>query len=233
MISYTVATILVLAAAVFSLWAGWFVKNTYKKYDRIRNARGITGEDAARRVLSGKGLSHVPISVIGGSLSDYYDPKNDRLCLSESSCSSSSAVAVGVACHECGHAMQYAENYFPAKFRMAIVPVTNFGAKTAWPLILAGAVFSAWIPKAYVLIYVGIALFGLSTLFQLVTLPTEFDASRRALQAIREQNLLEGEDYLAAQKVLTAAALTYVAALAVSLTQLLRLIAMYGNRRKN
>lgn len=217
---------------LFSFWASWKVKSTYKKYQNTMNARRITGAQAAREVLDHAGLRNVPLAQTAGSLTDFYDPKSNRVTLSEGTYNNCSAVAVGVACHECGHAMQYAENFAPAKIRMAIVPATNFGSKLAWPLIIAGALISAWIPRLYILIYVGIALFGLCVFFQLITLPTEFDASRRALKCIREANLLEGEDYSAAKEVLTAAALTYVAALAIALAQMLRLIAMYGGSRR-
>ena len=153
------AYILVIAAFAFSLWASWKVKSTYRKYSNIRNARGITGASAARMVLNRNGLNNVPISPVAGTLTDYYDPSGNAVHLSQSSFSGDSAVAVGVACHECGHAIQYAENYGPAKIRMAIVPVTNLGSKLAMPLIIAGALLSSWIPVLWNLIYLGIGLF--------------------------------------------------------------------------
>ena len=229
---YTIATILVLASVVFSFWASWKVKHTYKKYTDTRNSRGITGAQAARIVLDKSGLQDVPIARTSGTLTDYYDPSQRQVVLGETEYGNPSAVAVGVACHECGHAIQYAENYWPAKVRMAIVPATNLGSKLSWPLILAGAVFSAVIPVLWNLVYVGIAMFALSVFFQLVTLPTEFDASRRALKCVEEYGLLSGEDYDAAKEVLTAAALTYVAALAVALAQLMRLLVIYGGRNR-
>lgn len=231
--NYSLATFLVIIAFAFSLWASWKVKNTYKKYSNVRNARGITGFQAARLVLDRNGLTNIPISQTSGSLTDYYDPKTCSVVLGENEYNSPSAVAVGVACHECGHALQYATNYFPAKLRMAIVPVTNFGSRLAVPLIIIGALISSFIPILWNLVYIGIGLFTLCVFFQLITLPTEFDASRRALTSIQEYGLLSGDDYKAAKEVLTAAALTYVAALAVSLAQLLRLIAIYGGKRRN
>lgn len=231
---YVFAYILLLAAIAFSFWASWKVKNTYKKYQNVRNRRGITGSEAARLILDRAGLQSVPIAQTTGSLTDYYDPSQRRVVLGEVEYSEPSPVAVGVAAHECGHAMQYAADYWPAKLRMAIVPATNFGSKLSWPLIIMGAFLTAVIPYAYYLIYVGIALFGLCVFFQLITLPTEFDASRRALKCIDEYGLLGGDDYAAAKEVLTAAALTYVAALAISVAQLLRLLAIYGGgRRRN
>ena len=230
---YSVSTILVLAAVAYSLWASWKVKHVYKKYTDVRNSRGITGSQAARTVLDRAGLQDVPVAQTTGTLTDYYDPTQRRVVLGETEYANPSAVAVGVACHECGHAIQYAENYGPAKLRMAIVPATNFASKLAWPLIIIGALLTSFIPMCWYLVYIGIALFGLSVIFQLVTLPVEFDASRRALKCIDEYGLLQGDDYNAAKEVLTAAALTYVAALAVSLTQLLRLIIIYGGRRRN
>ena len=226
------AYILVIASIIFSLWANRKVKTTYSKYSNKYNSRGLTGSAAARIVLDRNGLNDVPVAQTAGSLTDYYDPASRRVVLGETEYSIPSAVAVGVACHECGHAIQYAENYLPAKIRMAIVPATNFGSKLSWPLIIAGGILGAFIPVLWNLIYVGIALFSLCVFFQLITLPTEFDASRRALNCISEYNLLEGDDYAAAKEVLTAAALTYVAALAVSLSQLLRLLAIYGRRRR-
>lgn len=230
--SYTIAYILVLAAIAFSMWASWKVKNVYKKYSNDRNMRGITGAQAARMVLDANGLNDVPVGMVSGTLTDYYNPADRSVHLGENEYSSPSPVAVGVACHECGHAIQYSENYWPAKLRMSIVPITSFGSKLSWPLILAGIVF-CYFSSAFGMLFIniGIALFALCVFFQLITLPTEFDASRRALKCIEENGILSGGDYDAAKEVLTAAALTYVAALAVSLAQLLRLLVMFGNRR--
>lgn len=223
--------ILVLPAVIFSMWASNKVNNTFKKYKDVRNARGITGEQAARFVLNQNGLSNVKIEHIQGSLTDHYDPSANVVRLSDDVYGSCSAVAVGVACHECGHAIQHAVNYAPVKIRTAIVPITNIGAKLSVPLIIVGLLLASFSSVFVMLAYLGCACFALSTIFQLVTLPTEFNASRRALKTIEDNNLLTGNDFTAAKKVLSAAAMTYVAALAVSLMQLLRFIIIVGNRR--
>lgn len=227
----TIATVLVVAAMLFSFWASSKVKRTYAKYEKTGNKRGITGAEAARIILDRNELRNVPIIQVPGTLSDYYDPQKNLVALGQSEHDSTSAVAVGVAAHECGHAIQYKEHYWPAKFRMAIIPLTNIGSKMAFPMILAGIFLSMLIPIAWNLIYVGIALFGLCVVFQLITLPTEFDASRRALKCIDECGMLDEEEYSQAREVLVAAALTYVAALAVALSQLLRLLAIYGRKK--
>ena len=225
---------LLLAAIVFSMYASWRVRSVYNKYQNDRNARGITGAQAAGEILRRNGVYDVPIREISGaSLTDYYDPKSNSISLSSDVYNGTSAVAVGVACHEAGHALQYANEYVPARVRMAIIPVTNIGSKLAFPLILGGILLSRLSPYLYQLVYVGIICFALSTLFQLVTLPTEFDASRRAMENIEAYGILQGEDAEKAGKVLRSAAMTYVAALAVSLLQLLRFISLYGGRRRN
>lgn len=223
-----------LAAMLLSFYASWKVKHTYKKYGSMRSARGMSGAQAARIILSRNGLSTVPIQQIPGTLSDNYDPRNNTLNLSADVFSGTSPVAIGIACHEVGHAIQNAENYLPAKIRSSIVPAAQIGTKIAFPLIIGGLLLSRLSAGLYQLVYVGIICFALSTLFHLVTLPLEFNASSRAIKSIEEANILEGEELIAAKKVLTAAALTYVAALAVSLLQLLRFIAIYGGgRRRN
>ena len=225
--------IALLIAFAFSLYASWKVKSVYKKYQDGRNLRGITGAEAAREILRWNGLTGVEIREISGaSLSDYYDPKSNSISLSSDVYNGTSAVAVGVACHEAGHAMQYAADYFPVKIRTAIIPITNIGSKLALPLILGGILLSRSIPYLYQLIYLGILCFGLCTVFQLITLPTEFDASRRAMEGIRSAGILQGEEVDDAGKVLRAAAMTYVAALAVSMLQMLRLLSIYGRRRR-
>ena len=226
--------VLILPAVIFSLWASWNVKHSYKKYQKQFNARGITGGEAARRVLDANGLRDVPVECVSGTLTDHYDPKARAVRLSEGVWGSSSTAAVGVACHEVGHAIQYAENYLPGMIRQAIVPATNLGAKLSIPLLLLGLVLASWSPKLILLAYAGVALYGLVALFQIVTLPTEFDASRRALRSIEGMGLLEGEELTGAKKVLTAAALTYVAALATTLLELLRLVMIVsgGSRRR-
>ena len=225
--------IALLIAFGFSLYTSWKVKSVYRKYQDIGNVRGITGAQAAREILRHNGLTGVSIREISGaSLTDYYDPKSNSISLSSDVYNGTSAVAVGVACHEAGHAMQYAADYFPVKIRTAIIPVTNIGSKLALPLVLAGLLLSRSVPYLYQLVYVGLICFGLCTFFQLITLPTEFDASRRAMENIRSSGILQGEEVDNADKVLRAAAMTYVAALAVSVLQLLRFIAIYGRRRR-
>ncbi len=225
--------ILVLPCVILSLWASSNVNSTFKKYSRQYSRRQISGAEAAQRVLSASGVRGVRIERVGGNLTDHYDPKTNVIRLSDSVYSSTSTAAIGVACHEAGHAVQYAQNYAPIKLRAAIIPVTNFGSRIAMPLILLGLLFSAFSYMGDTLIYLGIACFGLSLIFQLVTLPVEFNASRRALTAIEEGQLLTEEEQKGAKKTLQAAALTYVAATAVSLAQLLRLIAMFGGRRRD
>ncbi len=227
--------ILVLPAVIFSLWASIRVNTTFKKYSKIRSMRGITGAEAARRVLDANGLQHIRIEQIPGNLTDHYDPRSDVIRLSESVYGNTSVAAIGVACHEAGHAVQHAENYAPVKIRAAIIPVTNIGSRLAIPLIILGILLNslASAPEFLVIAYIGVACYGLCTLFQLVTLPTEFDASRRALRCIESYGILGSEEIGGARRVLTAAAMTYVAALAVSLMQLLRLFLMVsGNSRR-
>ncbi len=227
--------ILVLPAVIFSLWASIRVNTTFKKYSKIRSMRGITGAEAARRVLDANGLQHIRIEQIPGNLTDHYDPRSDVIRLSESVYGNTSVAAIGVACHEAGHAVQHAENYAPVKIRAAIIPVTNIGSRLAIPLIILGILLNslASAPEFLVIAYIGVACYGLCTLFQLVTLPTEFDASRRALRCIENYGILGSEEICGARRVLTAAAMTYVAALAVSLMQLLRLFLMVsGNSRR-
>ena len=225
--------ILVMPAVLFSMWASSNVKNTYAKYSRQYNRRGMTGAEAARRVLDANGLRHVPIERVSGELSDHYDPKANVIRLSQGVHDSSSTAAVGVACHEVGHAIQYAVNYAPVRMRTALVPVCNLGAQLSVPLIIGGFILAGFAPQLIMLAYVGVACFGLSALFQFITLPTEFNASRRAVETIDGMGILQGEELSGAKQVLRAAALTYVAALAVSLMQLLRFIIMLSGRRRD
>lgn len=221
---------LVLPCVILSLWASSNVNSTFRKYSKQFSRRGLTGADAAMRVLRANGVSGVRIEHISGNLTDHFDPKTNVIRLSDGVYNNTSTAAIGVACHEAGHAVQYAVGYAPIKLRAAIIPITNFGSKLAMPLILLGLLFTAF---GDTLIYLGIACFGLSLVFQLVTLPVEFNASRRALQAIEEGGILTEEEQRGAKKTLTAAALTYVAATAVALAQLLRLITLFGGRRRN
>lgn len=220
--------ILVLPAVLFSLWASRKVKTTYQQYQTQYNSRNITGAQAARFILDRNGLSNIRIEQTSGTLTDHYDPSANVIRLSSGVYGSTSSAAVGVACHEAGHAIQHATNYAPIRLRTAIVPITNIGSQLATPLILVGSL----LPLFSTLAYVGVACFALCTVFQLITLPTEFDASKRALQCIEANNLLYSNELVGAKKVLSAAALTYVAVLAVSLTQLLRYVLILGKRRR-
>ena len=232
--SYNFTGILpVLICAVFAMWASYNVNSTFKKYADQFSRRRITGAQAAQRVLSANGVFGVRIERISGKLTDHYDPKTNVIRLSDNVFDSTSTAAIGVACHEAGHAVQYAAGYAPIKLRAAIIPVTNFGTKIAWPLMLLGVLLSSMSYAFYNLVYVGIACFSLSLVFQLITLPVEFNASRRAVAAIEQGGILYEDELEGAKKTLRAAALTYVAAAATSLAQLLRLLAIYGRRRRN
>ena len=225
--------IIVMPFVLLSLWASSNVNSTFKKYANQYSMRHITGAQAAQRVLSANGVSGVRIERVGGNLTDHYDPKTNVIRLSGSVYDATSTAAIGVACHEAGHAVQYAHNYAPIKLRAAIVPITNIGAKLAMPLILLGIILTFLENFSFAFVYAGIACFGLSVVFQLVTLPVEFNASRRAMVAISEAGLLTEEEQKGARKTLTAAALTYVAATAVALAQLLRLLILFGGRRRD
>ena len=223
---------LVLPCILLSLIASAKVNSTFNKYSQTLSLRRITGADAARRVLSANGVSNVRIERVGGHLSDHYDPRTNVIRLSDGVYDSASVAAIGVACHEAGHAVQYAHHYAPIKLRAAIIPITNIGSKLAMPLILLGLLLSFGESVSYTFVYLGIVCFGLSLVFQLVTLPVEFNASRRAMEAIRNGDILTEEEQRGARKTLTAAAMTYVAATAVSLAQLLRLLLLFGGNRR-
>lgn len=224
---------LLLIALAFSVWASIKVNSTFEKYSSLRPSSGITGAEAARRVLDANGLYNVRIERIHGNLTDHFDPRSNVIRLSDSVYGVSSASAIGVAAHEAGHAVQYANGYAPLALRNAIIPITNIGSRLAVPLILLGIFFASAGTQFIYIAYIGVACFALSTLFQLLTLPTEFNASRRALASIESSGLLRGDELTAAGKVLSAAAMTYVAALAVSLLQLLRLLSIVNNSRRN
>ena len=223
---------LVLPCMIFSMIASARVNSTFQKYSNQYSQRRITGAEAAQRVLRHNGVSGVRIERVSGNLTDHYDPRTNVIRLSDSVYSSTSTAAIGVAAHEAGHAVQYAVDYAPIKLRSAIIPLTNFGSKLAMPLILAGILLTFLGELSTMLVYLGIAAFGLSFVFQLITLPVEFNASRRAIRAIEEAQILTAEERRGAQKTLKAAAMTYVAAMAVALAQLLRLIMIFGNRRR-
>ena len=224
--------VLVLPCVILSLWASSSVNSTFRKYSQQLSIRRITGAQAAQRVLSHNGVSGVRIERISGNLTDHYDPTTNVIRLSDSVYDATSTAAIGVACHEAGHAVQYAQNYAPIKLRAAIIPLTNFGSKIAMPLILIGILLTFLGSFSTVLVYLGIACFGLSLVFQLITLPVEFNASSRAMKAIESAGILTEDEQQGARKTLRAAAMTYVAATAVSLAQLLRLIVLFGGRRR-
>ena len=224
--------VIVLPCLVLSMWASSTVHSTFKKYADVLSCRRITGADAAQRVLSANGVHGVRVERVSGNLTDHYDPRTNVIRLSDSVYNSTSVAAIGVACHEACHAVQYAQNYGPIKLRAAIIPVTNIGSKLAMPLILLGIVLGFLGNFSYVLVDLGIACFSLSLIFQLITLPVEFNASRRAMQAIESGNILTEQEQQGAKKTLKAAAMTYVAATAVALAQLVRLIVLFGNRRR-
>ena len=225
--------VLVLPCVILAMIASANVKSTFNRYAKVHSWRRITGAQAAQRVLSAHGVTGVKIERIGGDLTDHYDPKANVIRLSKDVYDSTSVAAIGVACHEAGHAVQYAQSYAPIKLRAAIIPVTNIGSQLAMPLILIGLLLSFGETISYGFVYAGIACFSLSLIFQLVTLPVEFNASRRAMQTIQSSDILSEEERKGARKTLTAAAMTYVAATAVALAQLLRLLMLFGGRRRN
>ena len=225
--------VLVLPCMIFAMIASSNENKTFQKYATQYSQRRLTGAEAAQRVLAQNGITSVRIERVAGNLTDHYDPRTNVIRLSDSVYTSTSTAAIGVACHEAGHAVQYAQNYAPIKLRSAIIPLTNIGSRLAMPLILLGILFGAAGVFSDALINLGIAAFGLSFLFQVITLPVEFNASRRAMEAIESANLLTQEEQAGARKTLNAAAMTYVAATAVALAQLLRLLAIFGRRRRD
>ena len=224
--------VIVLPCIILSMLASSSVNSTFSKYSKINSTRRLTGAEAAQRVLSANGVHGVRIERVSGNLTDHYDPKTNVIRLSDSVYGSTSVAAIGVAAHEAGHAVQYAQSYGPIKIRAAIIPVTNFGSKIAMPLILAGILLSFLGGFSDTLVYLGIAAFSMSLIFQLVTLPVEFNASRRAMETIETSGLLTVEEQRGAKKTLKAAAMTYVAATAVALAQVARLLILFGNRRR-
>ena len=222
--------IFMLPALIVSLWAQIKVKSTFNKFSRVSNSRGLTGAQAAYRVLADNGITDVRIERISGSLNDHYDPKTNVIRLSESVYDSTSVSAVGVAAHEAGHAVQEAESYAPMKLRAMLVPVTQIGSSLSMPLIIIGIL----VPTYYTFfVQLGILFFSLAVLFQLVTLPVEFNASSRAIKALESGNLLYDQELDGAKKVLKAAAMTYLAASLTAILSLIRLILVYGGRRED
>ena len=220
--------VLVIIGMILCLGASALVNSTMRKYSRVRNMSGLTGAEAARRILNNEGLYNVQIECLQKDSGDHYDPRTNTVRLSSGNYNSASVTAVGVAAHECGHAIQHAKGYVPLSIRSALVPVVNIGSQLGIPLILLGVLLS-W---NQVLIQIGIWAFALSVLFQLVTLPVEFNASRRAVAKVEQYGLLTSEENKGCKKVLTAAALTYVAAAASAILQLLRLALLFGNNRR-
>lgn len=220
--------ILLVIGMLLSLAASARVKSTFAIYSRVRSASGMTGAEAARRILHMAGITDVMVVPVSGSLTDHYDPRRKKLALSQDVYDKTSVAAIGVAAHECGHAIQHQVNYAPLSLRTAIVPAANIGSSLSWPLFLAGLIFSI-----RPLLTLGIVLFSLAVLFQLVTLPVELNASSRALKMLGNSGILGNDELKNAKKVLAAAALTYVAALAASVLQLLRLIILAGGKDRD
>lgn len=220
---YYATGVIMIPVLLFSFYCQIKVKRAFRRYSSVHAMCGMTGAQAAARLLQLNGITDVQIRQIGGTLTDYYDPKNKEICLSGDVYNATSVAAIGVACHEAGHACQHAQGYAPLKIRNSAIPATRIGSSLGIPLVLLGMVFT-WRP----LIMVGIVLYALVALFQLLTLPVEFNASRRALQTIESNQFLTEQEYRGAKKVLTAAALTYVAALASALATLLRLLLLAG-----
>ena len=232
---YDWTVLLVLPGLLISIWAQAKVHSAYSKYSQIRSAKGLTGAEAARRILDGNGLGHVRVEHIPGELTDHFDPKAGVIRLSDATYASTSVAAIGVAAHEAGHAVQHAEGYVPIKVRAVFIPLTRFGSFLARPLFLIGLLMGNGSYLGYgigtIFMVTGILFFSFSTLFQLVTLPTEFNASARAMKALEDGGLLADDELPGAKATLSAAAMTYVAALASSLASLLRLILIFNRRR--
>ena len=220
--------ILVIIGAIICLIASARVKTTYAKYSKDRSMSGMTGAEAAERILRNAGIHDVSIGHVSGNLTDHYNPKTKVLNLSDSVYGSTSVAAIGVAAHECGHAIQHQEGYFPLSFRGALVPVANFGSTMAWPLIIIGLFFNSH--TGTFLIQLGIMFFSLAVLFQLVTLPVEFNASNRVVHILGSTGMLQDDELKKTRRVLRAAALTYVASAAAAILQLLRLVLLFGGR---
>ena len=219
--------LLLIPVLLLSLWAQFQVSGSFRRYNAVNNRRRITGAQAAEAVLRAHGVFGVPVRPCRGNLTDHYDPRDNTIYLSETVYNAPTIAAVGVAAHEAGHAVQYAENYGPVRLRTAIIPATQIGSKFSFILLLVGMVL-----YSQSLFFVGILLFSLTTIFQLITLPVEFNASHRALQTLENEQLLYDDELPGARKVLKAAALTYVAAAATSILQLLRLIILFGGRNR-
>ena len=220
--------ILIVPAMIFAMWAQMRVSSTFNRYSKVGSARGLSAAQVCRQILDENGLFAVRVERVSGNLTDHYDPRSNVIRLSDSVYNSTSVAAIGVAAHEAGHAVQYSVGYVPIKIRNSIIPVSKLGSTLSMPILLVGLLFNSG-----VLVEIGILLFSTMALFQLVTLPVEFNASGRALRTLSDYHILDDEETRMAGKVLKAAALTYVAALLSSAAQLLRLILLYGRRRND
>ena len=226
---YDPTYMLIVISALISLFAQFLVNSRFSKYSRVRSRSGMTGAQAAERILQSQGIYDVAIQRVSGKLTDHYDPRNKTLNLSDAVYASTSVAAVGVAAHECGHAIQHARGYAPLSFRSALVPVANIGSQLSWLFIILGIFFGG----SYTLIMIGILMFSAAVLFQLVTLPVEFNASGRALKLLSETGILQKDEVSDTRKVLSAAALTYVAAATTAVLQLLRLLRLFGGNDRD
>ena len=220
---------MVIVGMIISMLASAKVKSAFNKYSKVRSMSGMTGAQVAERILNSQGIYDVSVQRVAGSLTDHYNPSTKVVNLSETVYSSTSVAAIGVAAHECGHAIQHAKGYVPLSLRTAIVPVANIGSKIAWPLLILGLLINS--RSSLTFIYAGIICFSFALIFQIVTLPVEFNASSRALKLLTSNGILSDDEVGKTRKVLTAAALTYVAAVAASILQLLRILAIFGGRR--
>lgn len=228
---YDPTYILIIIGVIISIAASSKVKSSFSKYSRVRSQSGMTGAQAAQKILQAEGLFDVRVNHISGNLTDHYDPRTKELNLSDATFSSPSVAAIGVAAHECGHAIQHANAYTPLKIRSALVPVANFGSGVSWILIIAGLFINS--SASQLLINAGIICFSAAVLFHLVTLPVEFNASSRAIRILDERGMLTGEELKQTRAVLSAAALTYVASAAAMVLQLIRLLLITGGRRRD
>ena len=223
--------LLVIIGLLLSMWAQYMINSRFKKYSKVRSSRNMTGAQVADAILRSQGINDVRIEHIAGNLSDHYDPKNKVLRLSDSTFNSTSVAALGVAAHECGHAMQHANGYIPVRLRSMFVPVANIGSYASWILIAIGLLFSGSSSQAW--LTAGIVCFAATVIFHIITLPVEFNASSRAIKVLAGNGILYGDEIKGAKKVLGAAALTYVASAATAILQLLRLIILFGGRRRD
>ena len=229
---YYLMGIIILPGIILAIWAQSKVSITYSNYSKVLGSKGLTGAEVVQKMLNSKGLSDVQITQIGGELTDNYNPRTKVISLSHKVYSGTTVADLGVAAHECGHAIQHAENYAPAKIRNILAVASNITSRLLWPLVFIGLFVGFGLQSAYglIILYAGVAVFGLSFLFSLVTLPVELDASKRALSALVQIGALDDMEVIGAKKVLNAAALTYVAALLISLLELLRFILVFAKR---